>query len=239
MNTTNRNLQSLRVSGWAAGLGLSLVCTMGTAKAANLITNGSFEIDPVPAGSFVSYPSSGTPSLTGWTVGGVEVAAVSTTFTEGGATFPAQDGAHWLDLTGNGSNSPSNSVSQVVNGLNIGSNYTLSFYVGSAQGSFFFPSTVTVSIGGGPLSSFTNPSATTTLEWQQYSLDFTATSTNESIAFFNGSSAFNNLSGLDNVKLDLATNHVSEVPGPLPLLGAGVSLGWSRRLRKRVKSQQS
>jgi hypothetical protein len=29
------------------------------------------------------------------------------------------------------------------------------------------------------------------------------------------------------------------VPGPLPLLGAGVSLGWSRRLRKRVKSQQS
>lgn len=209
---------------------------MGTAKAANLITNGSFEVDPVPAGSFVSYPGSGTPSLTGWTVGGVDVASVSTTYTLSGVAFPAQDGAHWLDLTGNGSNSLSNSVSQVVNGLNIGSNYALRFYVGSAQGGPVSPSTVAVSIGGGPRSSFTNPSATTTLQWQQYSLDFTATSTSESIAFFNGSSAFNNLSALDNITLDLATNPVSGVPGPVPLLGVGAAFGWSCRLRKRVKS---
>ena len=31
----------------------------------------------------------------------------------------------------------------------------------------------------------------------------------------------------------------SQVPGPLPLLGAGVSLGLSRRLRQRLKLAQT
>lgn len=34
------------------------------------------------------------------------------------------------------------------------------------------------------------------------------------------------------------TNPVA-VPGPLPVLGAGVAFGFSRRLRKRIKSRQS
>ena len=98
---------------------------MGTAKAANLITNGSFEVDLVPSADYTVYPSSGAPSLTGWTVGGVEVAVVNTLFNQAGVQFPAQDGDQWLDLTGGNGNSATNNISQAVSGLNVGSVYTL------------------------------------------------------------------------------------------------------------------
>jgi hypothetical protein len=98
-----------------------------------------------------------------------------------------------------------------------------------AQG--LFPSTVNVSIGGGPQASFYNPSSTSTLQWQQFRIDFTASTTSKSIAFFNGSSSNNNISALDNIELTLATN---PVPGPLPTLG-----GYSRKLRKRINHPKS
>jgi len=38
----------------------------------------------------------------------------------------------------------------------------------------------------------------------------------------------------DAVKLKIEKEILNEVPGPLPLLGAGMALGFSRRLRKRI-----
>lgn len=214
---------------------------MGTAKAANLITNGSFEADLVPSAGFTIYPSSGTPSLTGWTVGGSEVAVVNTLYNQLGVQFPAQDGDQWLDLTGFGSNSATNNISQAVSGLNVGSAYTLSFFVGSVLlEPVFFPSTVNVSLGGVSQGSFTNSFfPTTTLQWQEFSINFTPTSTSENISFFNGSSFNNNVSALDNVTLDLAdVPGPSSVPGPLPLLGVGAAFGYSRKLRKLIKTSK-
>ncbi|MEB3335489.1 MAG: hypothetical protein VKP70_10955, partial [Cyanobacteriota bacterium] len=40
--------------------------------------------------------------------------------------------------------------------------------------------------------------------------------------------------GLDGV--NAITQTVSQVPGPLPILGAGAAFGFSRKLRARIKS---
>lgn len=63
--------------------------------------------------------------------------------------------------------------------------YELSFYVGSAtDGSIFFPSTLDVSIDGGPRISYFNPSApTTTLDWRKFTVNFTATTNATNITF--------------------------------------------------------
>jgi hypothetical protein len=234
-------MPALRVSGLVAGLLIALGFSLGEGKAANLITNGSFEADLVPSADYTVYPSSGTPSLTGWTVGGVEVAVVNTLFNQNGVQFPAQDGDQWMDLTGENGNSATNNISQAVSGLNVGSVYTLTFYVGSASNNnFYFPSTVNVSLGGVSQGSFTNPSATTTLQWQEFSIDFTPTSTIENIAFFNGNSPNNFSGGLDNITLDLAdVPGPPSVPGPLPLLGVGSAFRYSRRLRTRIKTRKN
>ena len=212
---------------------------MGTAKAANLITNGSFEVDLVPSAGLTIFPSSGTPSLTGWTVGGADVLVVNALYSEIGLALPAEDGIQWAELTGAGSNSPLNNISQDVSGLNIGSLYTLSFFVGSVS---VFPSTVIVSLGGVPQGNFTNPSSTTTLQWEKFGINFIPLSTSVNIAFFNGSDSSNGFSALDNVTLNLADNPVpspTSVPGPLPLLGVFGAFGYSRKLRKQIKTSKT
>ncbi|MBX9736376.1 MAG: DUF642 domain-containing protein [Phycisphaerales bacterium] len=194
------------------------------ASAHATVTNGSFELPPVTPGTFSVF-GGGSTSITGWTVVGGNVAVISASYVEGGVTFNAQSGAQWLDLTGTGSNSLSNGVSQDV-ATTIGQLYRLSFYVGSAtDNNSFSASTVDLSIGGGGRASFTNPTAPrTTMDWQLFTADFTATSTLTNITFFNGSAPNNNLSGLDNVTLA-----VIPAPGAAALLGLCGLLAARRR----------
>lgn len=42
---------------------------------------------------------------------------------------------------------------------------------------------------------------------------------------------------LDVGELTITNFHYTEVPGPLPLLGAATAFGWSRRLRTRIRNQ--
>lgn len=42
-----------------------------------------------------------------------------------------------------------------------------------------------------------------------------------------------------NASIRLGSLDFQEVPGPLPLLGAGAAFGWSRRIRRRVTAAQS
>src|SRR5580704_14235100 len=87
----------------AAGL-LAAFCTLPLQ--ADSITNGSFESPVVPVGGFTNF-GNGSVLIPGWTVigapGGVSI--VSGSFTQNGISFPAEDGAQWLDLTGDGTNS--------------------------------------------------------------------------------------------------------------------------------------
>ncbi len=189
------------------------------------VTNGSFEDPAVGAGHFTTY-FGGSTSITGWTVLGDRVTVISTSYTESGITFNAQDGGQWMDLTGPASNSASNGVSQDL-ATSTGQLYRLSFYVGSAtDNSTIFASTVDLSIDGGARVGFTNPTAPrSTLDWQLFSVDFVATSDLTNITFFNGSASNNNLAGLDNVTLQV-------IPGPSAAAILGLSgLMASRRRR--------
>ncbi len=193
------------------------------ASAHATVTNGSFEVPPV-GGSFATFIG-GSTVINGWTVVGDRVTVISSSYVESGITFNSQDGGQWLDLTGPSSNQASNGVSQNV-ATTIGQLYRLSFYVGSASNNTsILASTVDLSIGGGGRVSFTNPTAPrTTMDWQLFTADFTATNTLTNITFFNGSTPNNNLSGLDNVTLQLIPT-----PGAAALLGLCGLLAARRR----------
>jgi hypothetical protein len=212
----------------------ALVTVLGLAVApakAQIIVNGSFETPPVPSGSFTDY-SGGSTGITGWTVVGIDVAVISGTFAQNGITFEAQNGNQWVDLTGNNSNSPTNGVTQTVATTN-GLSYLLSFYVGSAtDNTFYFASTVGLSINGGTVVSYTNPTAPTNmLNWEQFTAGFTATGSTTNITFFNRVAGNNNCS-LDSVSL-------SPVPEPSTLLlGCGAAGAISCGMRKRRAKRQ-
>lgn len=188
------------------------------------VTNGSFEQPGIPLGSYTTF-SAGSSGLTGWTVVGVNVDMSTTSAVVGAITFTAQDGNQFLDLTGFGSNSPNNGVTQDV-GTTIGQLYRLSFYVGSTTDNLnIFASTVDLSIDGGGRMSFTNPNTPLDrLDWLGFSVDFVATSSTTNIAFYNGSASNSHTCGLDNVTLV-----VVPAPSAAAVLGLGGVLAMRRR----------
>jgi choice-of-anchor C domain-containing protein len=214
-----------------------LLCTLVSfiPATAGLITNGSFESPVVPVGGFTSY-ASGSTLITGWTVVGAAggVAVVNGTFAQECCTFPAEDGAQWLDLTGLNSNSVEG-VEQTI-ATTAGTSYTVSFWIGNTydpNGIFGTTSTVDVLMGGlsgSLLGAFTNSSTTPgTLVWQQFTTSFTASGSSTTLDFLNADPANDNSNGLDNVSVVANGSSVPE-PGTLSLLGIGIlGLGLLRR----------
>ncbi len=186
---------------------------------ASLIVNGSFEAPVVPVGSFTNF-GGGSTAITGWTVVGVDSTVVSGSFSQSGITFQAQNGVQWVDLAGVTSNSMSSGVTQGI-ATTAGSNYEISFWVGSARAQFFDASTVDLQIDSGPRMHFTNPATPNNmLNWKEFVVSFTATNSTTNITFLNGSASNNFLSALDNVSVNL-----SAVPEPSSLclmLGLGM-----------------
>jgi hypothetical protein len=216
-----------RSSTCRSALLIGVVVAVGgvVASAQASVTNGSFEQPTVAVGSFTTFLG-GSASIAGWTVVGDRVTVINSSYTESGVTFNAQEGRQWIDLTGPSSNMASNGVTQDV-ATTIGQLYRLTFYVGSAtNNSTFTASTVDLSIAGGARLSFTNPVApSNALNWQMFSQDFVATTALTNVTFFNGSASNNNLSGLDNVSIELVP-----APGVAGLLGlAGLRAARRRR----------
>ena len=156
-------------------------------------------------------------------------------------------------------------LSQTVDNLDTSKSYTLSFeYAGAQQGlnTVDFNGDTTqkwlvdgISASQITVGPWTNPSKGFT-PWQTYTTTFTPTSTSINLAF----TAWGNVVGggepsgldslppfllLDNVQI-LETNTPPPtpptppppgpaVPGPMPLLGAGVAFTMARRLRQRLK----
>jgi len=235
-STRKANLLTAIAVLFAAAIGLP------TAKAVNIVANGSFETPTVPVGGFTTF-ASGSNAITDWTVvgpSGSSVAIVSGTFTQFGFTFPAQDGVQWLDLTGLNSNT-TDGVQQTV-ATTPGALYDLSFFVGNISnpgGLFGTTSTVGVQINGGPVVSFTNSGGvgSTSLVWQQFTLPFTATAATTSITFINQDSSGDYNNGLDNVSLTLGQSTVPDSSSTLLLLGTGLlgllGYGWQQK-RQRI-----
>jgi hypothetical protein len=70
-------------------------------------------------------------------------------------------------------------------------------------------------------------------QWVEYAFEGVAATANTILAF--GYSAINAPSAyIDNVSVRVTL--YSTVPGPLPLLGLGAAFGFSRKLRKRIKT---
>jgi hypothetical protein len=166
-----------------------------------VVVNGSFESPPVPVGGYTNF-AAGSSAITGWDVVGTDhVTIVHTTHYDGVVTYQAQDGDQWIDLTGAGSNLPSNGIMQTI-ATTTGTSYVLTFYVGSTS----YLSTVDLSIDGSPRISFTNPiGGSNSINWQQFTYPFLALNSTTSITFYNGSTPIvNHLSALDNVSIAAA-----------------------------------
>lgn len=181
----------------------AVVSAPGAASAStNLTKNGSFETPVVPSGSFELFDTGRT--FGNWTVVGAEgdVAVVSGKFTDDGIKFPAQSGSQWLDLTGDRSNSATG-VSQSITTTH-GTKYTMTFWVGNVYdptGDYGITSTVDVSIDGTQVRVAKNAHRSTALEWQKFTIHFTAKSARTTLTFVNGDPSTDNSNGLDGVSL--------------------------------------
>jgi len=208
-------------------LTICLAAVVATPAGANLIVNSSFETPVVPNGGFTNFPG-GSTAITGWTVVGVDSAVTNKNFTQSGITFQSQDGNQFIDLAGVTSNSNTSGVTQSIATVS-GQPYSLSFYVGSSTDAtsnhFFFPSTIDLSINGGPRVSYTNPvGPTNMLNWQQFVVPFVATGATN-LTFYNGSASNNFESMVDNVVVDAVPE-----PSSVILIGLG-TVGFLGRRR--------
>jgi Protein of unknown function (DUF642) len=188
--------------------------------------NGSFENPSIPAGTYVNY-AAGSTDITGWTVVGLHNSLVETTVVDRGITFNAQSGNQWLDLTGPGPNLAANGISQDIITI-LGQTYEISFYVGSAtDDTFYFASTIDLSVNGGPRTGFTNNTAPTDhVDWKLFSSTFTASGNTTNITFYHGGTSGNHIAGLDNVS-------IATIPEPsnsmIFLSGSLIALSLSRK----------
>jgi len=201
------------------------------ALAANLVVNGDFESSPAPSGSYSQYFGGG--SFTGWNVTGADVIVIDDSYQEGGLVFNAQGGSNTaIDLTGAGNTGAADGITQSIATV-AGKRYLLSFYVGNASptgGNAFAytqPSTLNLSINGGPLLTFTNSTDTPFgINYQLFSTSFVATGATL-LAFSNGTVG-DNMLGLDTVSL-------TAVPEPATwglMLGGFAMVGLAARRRK-------
>jgi len=113
------------------------------------------------AGARRSPRSQAGRGLTGWTVfgpAGQAVSIVSGSFSQAGVSFPAQDGAQWVDLTGFNNNS-TEGVSQSV-ATTVGHQYQLSYFTGNTTGGGIFGSTSTVDVLLNGVLAFTDTNST-------------------------------------------------------------------------------
>ena len=216
----SRNMGPLRRTGMA----VVVLLACGSASAANLVTNGSFEAPDIVGGSYVLY-TTGSTAITGWTVigpGGDSVQLTPDTY--GG--LQADEGRQWLDLTG---------IYGYDKGLRsdafattVGATYRISFAVGNYIP--FGPSTVGLSISGGPEQLFANPSVAANpkspMNWASFSVDWVADATSAQLSFLgraNGALSNNAGIGLDNVMVEQIGAPVPE-PGTYALMAFGLGM---------------
>lgn len=212
-----------------------LICTLAcfvSAQAA-LITNGSFELGTfVNDGNGTDSFSAGPTAITGWAAVGRQVSWIQTPNPWG---LSAQDGTHFLDLTGYNTGAPFGGVTQTI-ATTVGQQYDLSFFLGSYTQRWGGPPVSIVAAAGSTTQTFTVSTTSTASTWTPFSMLFTATSPNTTITL-TGAAGVEYI-GLDNVSVDPA----GAVPEPeswmLMVLGLGllVSIGRRRSINRAVSA---
>ncbi len=172
----------------STAIGLAALAAAGSASAANLVTNGSFDADTV--GTKIGFQG----NVTGWTGGG-------------GLTFlappgSADDGNQYLAVYGpfpatspdggnfilaDGDPSYAGAFSQTISGLTIGKGYTVNFYQAAGQQlGFTGPTTERWSVSFGndtQLSTKYSLAEAGIGAWQAQTMHFTATQASQVLTF--------------------------------------------------------
>ena len=196
------------------GLTATSFLLSSSARAANLIQNGSFED---PAGTFVDNGQGimllnpGSTVIPGWTTTNAELAWINNNNVFNGIATPFE--SFFLDLTGSQDNFPYGGVSQTIT-TSVDRDYTLFFSLGILNPIYPGPISVTATTGSSSQEFVFNPSGSGN-QWGNFSLDFTASTTSTAITIVGTSTANGVYIGLDNVSVVA----VSEVPEPSSILG--------------------
>ena len=200
-------------------------------SAQGALINGSFELGTfVDDGNGTDSFLAGPTTITGWAAVGRQVAWIRSPNPWG---LSAQDGTHFLDLTGYLTGAPFGGVTQTI-ATNPGQQYNLSFFLGSFTQRWGGPPVSILASAGGTSNTFTVSTTSTASTWTPFSMLFTATSANTAITL-TGAAGVEYI-GLDNVSVDLA----STVPEPeswaLMMLGLGLlcSVGLRRNTGRSV-----
>ena len=191
--------------------GATCAALSGSPARANLVTNGSFEVPFLTSVSRLN-------SIPGWTATNQFEVAVSSTW--------AQSGKQFVEMDVNVNTSMSQTIS-VLPGLPS----TLTFYSSPRPGQPASTNGLDVKLDGNTIFSFTqNGSGLTSPNWTLYTYTYTyTTSTSSANLVFTGTGTSDGFGTyLDTVSF------TQQVPGPLPLMGAGVAFGLSRKLRRRI-----
>lgn len=192
--------------------------------AANLISNGSFELPVIPGGSAQNDPNN--ILIPGWTAVNADI--MSNNFN--GTTATAFEGNQYLDLVGF---SPSGSIAQTFATV-AGQSYTLTFGYSNNAFSGANSRSAEVRIGSDLLDIITHSTATANnLNWSIYTKNFVATDALTKLSFIG--------SGDSNAGVLLDAVSVNAVPEPtswaMMILGIGAVGAALRRQRPAVRNR--
>jgi hypothetical protein len=190
MNALNKHIASLLLTAALLGTG-------GSAVAANLLVNGSFE-QPGCTSTCVLDTTTQADSISGWTtfLSGVEYLTPAAIAGSSGV-----DGTGMVDLANyiyrNGGGIQQNFATVV------GAKYRLTFSAGNSRyASRSGEGVIQVKVAGDPVN-FNTPSAKgVAIEWGTITYDFTATTPQTTLAFSNEQNPYGNYAFIDNVVVE-------------------------------------